>query len=299
VYQATTVAALGVVGADDLQLLWLPLAHSFGKVLISAQLASGFVSAVDGRVDKIVDNTAVVRPTFMAAAPRIFEKAHARIVTAQQARGGLQLKLFSRAFGVGLEVNRRRRAGGTVPLTFRVQHNVFDRLVFSKVRDVFGGRIRFFISGSAPLNREIAEWFHAAGLLILEGYGLTETAGGGFINRPDHYKLGTVGLAFDGTQVRIGDDEVQMHSPNVMAGYHNLPEATKEAFTDDGWLRTGDKGAFDTEGFLTITGRIKEMFKTSGGKYVVPRRSRRSSSRCAPMQASSWCSAKPATSVSR
>jgi long-chain acyl-CoA synthetase len=271
VYQATTVAALGVVGADDLQLLWLPLAHSFGKVLISAQLASGFVSAVDGRVDKIVDNTAVVRPTFMAAAPRIFEKAHARIVTAQQERGGLQLKLFSRAFGVGLEVNRRRRAGGTVPRTFRLQHNVFDRLVFSKVHDVFGGRIRFFISGSAPLNREIAEWFHAAGLLILEGYGLTETAGGGFINRPDHYKLGTVGLAFDGTQVRIGDDEeVQMHSPNVMAGYHNLPEATKEAFTDDGWLRTGDKGAFDTEGFLTITGRIKEMFKTSGGKYVVP-----------------------------
>jgi long-chain acyl-CoA synthetase len=271
VYQATTVAALGVVGADDLQLLWLPLAHSFGKVLISAQLASGFVSAVDGRVDKIVDNTAVVRPTFMAAAPRIFEKAHARIVTAQQERGGLHLKLFSRAFGVGLEVNRRRRAGGTVPLTFRVQHNVFDRLVFSNVRDVFGGRIRFFISGSAPLNREIAEWFHAAGLLILEGYGLTETAGGGFINRPDHYKLGTVGLAFDGTQVRIGDDEeVQMHSPNVMAGYHNLPEATKEAFTDDGWLRTGDKGAVDTEGFLTITGRIKEMFKTSGGKYIVP-----------------------------
>src|SRR5271165_31801 len=271
VYQGATVAALGVVGADDLQLLWLPLAHSFGKVLISAQLACGFVSAVDGRVDKIVDNTAVVRPTFMAAAPRIFEKAHARIVTSQQERGGLMWRLFSRAFAMGHEVDRRRRAGEPVPFPLTLQHKVFDRLVFSKVRDVFGGRIRFFVSGSAPLNRDIAEWFHAAGLLILEGYGLTETAGGGFINRPDHYKLGTVGLAFDGTRARIGDEgEVQMRSPNVMAGYHNLPGATEDAFTGDGWLRTGDKGSFDRGGFLTITGRIKEMFKTSGGKYIVP-----------------------------
>jgi long-chain acyl-CoA synthetase len=136
---------------------------------------------------------------------------------------------------------------------------------------VFGGRIRFFVSGSAPLNREIAEWFHAAGLLILEGYGLTESAGGGFINRPDNYKLGTVGLPFDGTEVRINDDgEVQMRSPCVMAGYHHLPEATAEAFTEDGWLRSGDRGTLDADGFLTITGRIKELFKTSGGKYVAP-----------------------------
>lgn len=271
VYQGAAVATLGVVGPDDVQLLWLPLAHSFGKVLISAQLACGFTSAIDGRVDKIVDNTAVVRPTFMAAAPRIFEKAHARIVANQQERGGLQWKLFSRAFAVGLEVDRRRRENDVVPVMLKLQRKLFDRLVFAKVRQVFGGRIRFFVSGSAPLNREIAEWFHAAGLLILEGYGLTETAGGGFINRPDRYKIGTVGLAFEGTQARVGDDgEVQMRSPNVMAGYQNLPEASKEAFTGDGWLRTGDQGAFDAHGFLTITGRIKDMFKTSGGKYIVP-----------------------------
>ncbi|WP_445277779.1 AMP-binding protein, partial [Streptomyces sp. DSM 41033] len=129
----------------------------------------------------------------------------------------------------------------------------------------------FFVSGSAPLNLEIAEWFHAAGLLILEGYGLTETAGGGFINRPDNYKLGTVGLPFGGTSVRIGDqDEVQISGPCVMAGYHHMPEATIATFTADGWLRTGDMGAIDPDGFLTITGRIKDLFKTTGGKYIAP-----------------------------
>jgi long-chain acyl-CoA synthetase len=271
VYEGAAVAALGVIGEDDLQLLWLPLAHSFGKVLLAAQLACGFVSAVDGRVDKIVDNAAVVKPTFMAAAPRIFEKAHARIVTTTHQHGGIKARLFDKAFAVGLDVDRRRRAGQRSGPLMSLQYKLFDRLVFGKVRQVFGGRIRFFVSGSAPLNREIAEWFHAAGLLILEGYGLTETAGGGFINRPDHFKLGTVGLPFEGTEVRIGADrEVQVRSPNVMAGYHHLPEATAAAFTEDGWLRTGDEGHLDDDGFLSITGRIKDMFKTSGGKYIVP-----------------------------
>jgi long-chain acyl-CoA synthetase len=213
----------------------------------------------------------VVKPTFMAAVPRIFEKAHGRVVTTAQGKGGVQAQLFDRAFKVGLEVDRRRREGNSVPLPLRLQHQLFDRLVFSKVRETFGGRLRFFVSGSAPLNREIAEWFHAAGLLILEGYGLTESAGAGFINRPDNYKLGTVGLPFDGTDVRISDDgEVQIHGPLVMTGYHNLPDKTDEAMTDDGWLRSGDRGTLDEDGFLTITGRIKELFKTSGGKYVAP-----------------------------
>jgi len=271
VYEGAAVAALDVIGEDDLQLLWLPLAHSFGKVLLAAQLACGFVSAVDGRVDKIVENAAVVKPTFMAAAPRIFEKAHARIVTMTRQQGGIKAKLFEKAFAIGLDVDRRRRAGDHPGRLMNLQYRLFDRLVFSKVRQVFGGRIRFFVSGSAPLNREIAEWFHAAGLLILEGYGLTETAGGGFINRPDRFKLGTVGLPFQGTEVRIGaDGEVQVRGPSVMAGYHHMPEASAAAFTEDGWLRTGDEGCIDDEGFLSITGRIKDMFKTSGGKYIVP-----------------------------
>jgi long-chain acyl-CoA synthetase len=271
VYTGAAINDMNLLGEDDLQLLWLPLAHAFGKVLISTQLACGFASAIDSRVDKIVENTGVVKPTFMGAAPRIFEKAYARVVTTQQNQGGIKALLFNTAFAVGRKVAARRRSGQSVPVLLKLPHSLFDRLVFAKVRDVFGGRIRFFISGSAPLNRDIAEWFDAAGLLILEGYGLTESAGAGFINRPDNYKLGTVGLPFEGTEVRISDaGEVQFRSKCVMAGYHHLEKATAEALSDDGWLFTGDQGSIDDDGFLKITGRIKELFKTSGGKYIAP-----------------------------
>jgi long-chain acyl-CoA synthetase len=270
-YEGAAIQAQDILSEDDLQFLWLPMAHSFGKVLLSTQLACGFATAVDGRVDKIIDNLAIVKPTFMGAAPRIFEKAHARIVTMQAAEGGAKEKIFDQAFKVGLEVDRLKREGRSVPLPLRVQHALFDRLVFSKIRDRFGGRVRFFISGAAALNRDIAEWFHAAGILILEGYGLTETSAGAFVNHPEHYKLGTVGEVFPGSQVRLGEgDEIQIKGPNVMDGYHNLPEETASTLTEDGWLRTGDKGSLDADGFLTITGRIKELFKTSGGKYIAP-----------------------------
>jgi len=272
VYEGNSVARLHFLGEDDLQLMWLPMAHAFGKVLIAAQFACGFATAIDGRVDKIVDNLAVLKPTFMGAAPRIFEKAHARIVTTAHADSGLRARLFAAAFSAGLDANRRRRTGQPVPLLMSLRLALFDRLVFRKVRHVFGGRIRFFVSGAAPLNRDIGEWFHAAGLLILEGYGLTESAAGACINRPDHYKLGTVGLPFDGTSIRINDDdgEIQILGECVMDGYHNLPDQTAKAFTDDGWLRTGDVGNIDADGFLTVTGRIKDIFKTSGGKYIAP-----------------------------
>jgi long-chain acyl-CoA synthetase len=268
VYDGAVIADMGLLSEDDVQLLWLPLAHAFGKVLISTQLACGFASAIDGRVDKIVENTGVVKPTFMGAAPRIFEKAYSKIVTQQS---GAKAVLFNRAFAVGKKVAARRREGKFVWPHLALQQQLFDRLVFSKIRDVFGGRIRFFISGSAPLNRDIAEWFEAAGLLILEGYGLTESSGAGFINRPDNYKLGTVGLPFEGTEVRISDaGEVQFRSDCVMAGYHHLDDATAKALSDDDWLATGDQGKLDDDGFLTITGRIKELFKLSNGKYVAP-----------------------------
>jgi long-chain acyl-CoA synthetase len=271
VYEGAAIQAQDILGEDDLQFLWLPMAHSFGKVLLSTQLACGFATAVDGRVDKIVDNLGVVKPTFMGAAPRIFEKAHGRIVTMQAAEGGAKEKLFKKAFEVGIKVDRLKREGKSVPLPLKLQHGLFDRLVFSKVRDRFGGRVRFFISGSAALNQEIAEWFNAAGILILEGYGMTENAAGATVNHPDDYKIGSVGPALPGSEIRIGDgDEVQIKGPHVMEGYHNLEEETARAFTEDGWLRTGDKGSIDADGFLTITGRIKDLFKTSGGKYIAP-----------------------------
>ena len=270
-YEGAAIQAQQILDESDLQFLWLPMAHSFGKVLLSTQLACGFATAVDGRVDKIIDNLAIVKPTFMGAAPRIFEKAHARIVTMQAAEGGAKEKLFLKAFEVGKKVDALKREGKSVPLPMKVQHALFDKLVFSKVRDRFGGRVRFFISGAAALNQEIAEWFHAAGIVILEGYGLTESSAGSFVNHPNDYKFGTVGPVFPGSRVRLGEgDEVQISGPGIMDGYHNMPEATAETLTEDGWLRTGDKGALDSDGYLTITGRIKELFKTSGGKYIAP-----------------------------
>ncbi|GAB2459149.1 long-chain fatty acid--CoA ligase [Nocardioides hungaricus] len=271
VYEGTAIQVQDILHEDDLQFLWLPMAHSFGKVLLSAQLACGFATAIDGRVDKIVDNLGVVKPTFMGAAPRIFEKAYARIITMQAAEGGAKEKIFKRAFAVGLKVDELKLQGRSVPFLLKLQHGLFDKLVFSKVRERFGGRVRFFISGSAALNPEIGAWFHAAGILILEGYGMTENAAGATVNHPDDYKMGTVGPALPGAEVRIGEnDEVMLRGPHVMAGYHNLPEETAATLTEDGWLHTGDKGSLDADGFLTITGRIKELFKTSGGKYVAP-----------------------------
>jgi long-chain acyl-CoA synthetase len=270
-YEGASIQAQQILTEDDVQFLWLPMAHSFGKVLLSTQLACGFATAVDGRVDKIIENLAIVKPTFMGAAPRIFEKAHARIVTMQAAEGGAKEKIFKAAFAVGKKVDQLEREGKSVPLPLKLQHALFDRLVFSKIRERFGGRVRFFISGAAALNRDIAEWFHAAGILILEGYGLTESSAGSFVNHPDNYKFGTVGPVVPGSRVRLGEgDEIQIAGPGVMDGYHNLPDETAKTLTEDGWLRTGDKGSLDSEGFLTITGRIKELFKTSGGKYIAP-----------------------------
>ena len=269
-YEGAAIAAQDILSEDDLQFLWLPMAHVFGKVLVSTQLACGFPTAIDGRIDKIIDNLAVIKPTFMGAAPRIFEKAHGRIMTMQEQEGGLKKKIFDQAFAVGLKVDKLKREGKSVPPHLAVQHALFDRLVFSKIRDRFGGRVRFFISGAAALNREVAEWFHAAGILILEGYGMTETSAGSTVNHPDQYGFGTVGLPFPGTEVKIAEDgEILIKGPGVMEGYHNQPGATAETLID-GWIHTGDIGEFTKDGLLKITDRKKDLFKTSGGKYIAP-----------------------------
>ena len=271
VYEGSAIAAQNILDESDLEFRWLPMAHSFGKVLMSTQMACGFACAIDGRVDKIVDNLGVVKPTFMGAAPRIFEKAHARIVTMQAAEGGAKEAIFKQAFKVGIAYDRAVREGRTPGVLLKAQHRLFDKLVFAKIRERFGGRVRFFISGAAALNQDIAEWFNAAGILILEGYGLTESSAGSFVNHPDAYKMGTVGQVVPASEVKLGDgDEILIRGPGVMEGYHNLPEETAKSLTEDGWLRTGDKGELDADGFLRITGRIKELFKTSGGKYIAP-----------------------------
>jgi len=270
-YQAASVDAIGILKQQDLQFLWLPLAHVFGKFLLTLPLQVGFPTAIDGRIDKIVDNLAVVRPTFMGAAPRIFEKAYARITMMMAAEGGLKEKLFTWSVSVGRQV-AEMRARGEEPTGLLAQKiNLADKLVLHKVRERFGGRIRFFISGSAALNKDVAHWFDSIGLTIIEGYGLTETSAASFVNRPVANRIGTVGWALPGTEARIAEDgEVLLRGPGVMEGYHNKPDETAETKDDDGWLRTGDIGELDEHGYLKITDRKKDFFKTSGGKYVAP-----------------------------
>ncbi len=271
VYEGVAVASTGILRPDDVQYLWLPLSHSFGKVLLATQLAVGMSSAVDGEISRLVENLAVVRPTFMAGAPRIFEKVYARVLASVEEEGGLKLKIFNWAFAVGKQYSAEDRAGRKPSALLAARQRIADRLVFSKLRKRFGGQIRFFVSGAAPLSKDIAEWFHAAGIVILEGYGLTESSAGTFVNRPGNPRLGTVGQVFGGTEVRIAEDgEVLLRGPGVMRGYHNLPEETAEALDPDGWLHTGDVGELDDEGFLRITDRKKDLIKTSGGKYVAP-----------------------------
>ena len=269
-FEGAAIAAGAYIGPDDLEFRWLPMAHSFGKVLLTVQLHIGFAAAIDGRVPKIIDNLAIVKPTFMGAAPRIFEKAYGRIVGMVEEEGGAKLKIFKWAEKVGLEYSRAVRSGKSISPVLKAKHAVADKLVFAKVRERFGGRVRFFISGAAALSSDIAEWFHAAGVLILEGYGLTETSAGAFVNHPDDFKLGSVGLPFPGSEAKIAPDgEVLIKGPNVMRGYHNL-ESESATTVQDGWLHSGDEGRIDEDGFLFITGRKKELFKTSGGKYVAP-----------------------------
>jgi long-chain acyl-CoA synthetase len=271
-YEGEAIEDLNLLTPTDTQFLWLPLAHSFGKVMQISQLRIGFPTAVDGRVDKIVDNLGVVKPTFVAAVPRVFEKVHNKVVTGAQDAGGLKRKIFDWAFGVGHQVSKLKQDGKEAKGMLAFKCALAHKLVFSKLHARFGGRLRFFISGGAPLSREVAEFFHAAGVLIVEGYGLTETSAASFVNRPNAYKLGTVGPPMPGTEVKIAeaDGEVFIRGRGVMRGYHNLPEETAEALDAEGWMHTGDIGEVDADGFLRITDRKKDLIKTSGGKYIAP-----------------------------
>jgi long-chain acyl-CoA synthetase len=270
-YEGAAVASTGILNEDDLQYLWLPLAHVFGKVLLTLPLQIGFPTAIDGRIDKIVENLAVVKPTFMGAAPRIFEKAYGRISTTMESEGGPKASLFGWASGVGREVSELREQGQNPSGLLALKYRVADTLIGSKIRERFGGRIRFFISGSAALNQDVARWFDSMGMQILEGYGMTETSAASYVNRPQAYRYGTVGWPLPTTEVRIADDgEILLRGPGNMEGYHNNDEATAETIDVEGWLHTGDIGELDDRGFLRITDRKKDMFKTSGGKYVAP-----------------------------
>ncbi|GAA4559968.1 AMP-dependent synthetase/ligase [Streptomyces collinus] len=276
-YMAKAIAATGLVSTEDVQYLWLPLAHVFGKVLTSGQIEVGHVTAVDGRVDKIIENLPVVQPTYMAAVPRIFEKVYNGVAAKARAGGGAKYKIFQWAAEVAREYakvsqdNFRRTGTASVPFGLGAKHKVADALVFAKIREAFGGNLRACVSGSAALAPEIGYFFSGAGIHILEGYGLTESSAASFVNPGEAYRTGTVGKPLPGTEVRIADDgEILLRGPGVMEGYHNLPEKTAEVLEPDGWFHTGDIGELSPDGYLRITDRKKDLIKTSGGKYIAP-----------------------------
>ncbi|MFE0358370.1 AMP-dependent synthetase/ligase [Streptomyces nigra] len=276
-YMAKAIAATGLVGGDDVQYLWLPLAHVFGKVLTSGQIEVGHVTAVDGRVDKIIENLPVVQPTYMAAVPRIFEKVYNGVAAKAKAGGGAKYKIFQWAAGVAREYakvtqdNFRRTGTATAPAGLRTKHAVADKLVYAKIREAFGGNLRACVSGSAALAPEIGYFFSGAGIHILEGYGLTESSAASFVNPGEAYRTGTVGKPLPGTEVRIAEDgEILLRGPGIMQGYHGLPEKTAEVLEADGWFHTGDIGELSPDGYLRITDRKKDLIKTSGGKYIAP-----------------------------
>jgi long-chain acyl-CoA synthetase len=270
-WEAVAQADLGIMRADDLQYLWLPLSHSFGKTLVCGIIHVGLPTYVDGRVDKLIDLLGVIRPTLMCAAPRVFEKVYNKVVTSAQGEGGAKAKIFAWAVRVGREKVALEQAGKPVPAGLKFRYGLAEKLVFSKLQARLGGNIRILVSGAAPLSKEIGEFFAAANLPISEGYGLTESSAANFVNRPGELKIGSVGQPLGDLECRIDSDgEILLRGAPVMRGYHNLPEETAAAFTEDGFFRTGDIGDLDADGFLRITDRKKDLVKTSGGKYIAP-----------------------------
>ena len=270
-FEADAIYDVGVLQSDDKQFVFLPLAHSFAKVLEVAFIRAGVATAIDGVVDDVAVNLAAVRPTLMAGVPRVYEKLYNRVVTGAKEGSPLKYKIFQWALDVGGQVSRLRQQGRQPGGLLAIKHRLADKLVYSKLKARLGGRLRYLISGGAPLSRSIAEFFHACDILILEAYGMTENAAGATSNRPQHYKFGTVGQPLKGVQIETAEDgEILLRGRNVMRGYYNLPEATAEALDEDGWLHTGDVGQLDAEGFLTITDRKKDILVTAGGKNIAP-----------------------------
>jgi long-chain acyl-CoA synthetase len=276
-YMGLAIEAIDLVEPDDIQYLWLPLAHVFGKVLLAAHIRVGHVMAVDGRIDKIVENLPVVRPTYMCGVPRIYERVYNGAATRAKAGGAARFRIFTWAARVARDharvsqENYRRTGKASVPAGLAAQHAIADRLVYKKLREAFGGRMRACVSGSAALTPDIGYFFSGAGIPILEGYGLTESAAASFVNPGHAYRTGTVGKALPGNEVRIAEDgEILLRGPGIMQGYHGLPEQTEEVLESDGWFHTGDIGELSDDGYLRITDRKKDLFKTSVGKYVAP-----------------------------
>jgi long-chain acyl-CoA synthetase len=261
----------GMNQPGDIVLLFLPLAHSYGRLAHQAASHRGATVAFVADAARLPVALAAVRPTILPAVPRVYEKVHANTLGEIERAGGLHRRIGLWALGVGARASRARREGVRVGGFLALQERLADRLVFAKVRERLGGRLRLGVSGAAPLSPDVIEFFHALGVPVIEGYGLTETASSATVNEPGDFRIGTVGRPVEGAEVRLAEDgEILVRSPSVFAGYYKEPEATAAALTEDGWLRTGDVGEIDDAGFLRITDRKKDLIITAGGKNIAP-----------------------------
>jgi len=267
---AASVEALRLTGGDSC-LACLPLSHIFERMVDYYFFHVGVTITYAQSIDTLSQDLREVRPSVLVAVPRIYEKVYGRVLEAALTGSALKRKIFLWAKRVGEQWSTHRLSGIAVPPGLAMRHAIADRLVFSKLRARTGGRIKLFVSGGAPLAAEIGRFFYSAGLVTVEGYGLTETSPVLTINPFDHPKFGTVGKPIPGVQVKIAPDgEILAKGPNIMRGYYNLPDATREAIDPEGWFHTGDIGEFDAEGYLKITDRKKDLIKTAGGKYIAP-----------------------------
>jgi long-chain acyl-CoA synthetase len=252
-------------------LLFLPLAHSFARLEAFLGIYRGLCTAFAENLDKVGENLKEVRPHFICSVPRVFEKVYAKILAGVEAGPASKRRIFNWAIGVGRDVSRHQQRGQPLPPGLALKRALAHRLVFSKLHAALGGRLRWAISGGAPLSREIAEFFHAAGILILEGYGLTETCPVATFNRPTCFKFGSVGQPLDGVEVVIAPDgEILIRGQNIAKGYFKQPQATAEVFEPSGWFHSGDIGRMDEDGFLFITDRKKDLIVTAGGMNIAP-----------------------------